>query len=86
MSTPLILGCFWVLAATCVAMLPMRFQFIPGFALLIAAPILIGWIGMEHGWTYAAIGAFAFVSMFRRPLAYYLRKAIGRDSQERTPQ
>ena len=33
----LILGCIWVLAATGVAMLPMRYQYVPGLALLLAA-------------------------------------------------
>jgi Protein of unknown function (DUF2484) len=78
MSTPLILGCFWVLAATATAMLPMRRQMVPGVALLMAAPVLLGWIGYSHGWIWLAIGLFAFLSMFRNPLLYFLRRAMGR--------
>jgi Protein of unknown function (DUF2484) len=78
MSLPLILGCVWVLAATATAMLPMRRQMVPGVALLIAAPVLLGWIGYAHGWIWLAIGLFAFLSMFRNPLLYFLRRALGR--------
>ena len=41
MRTALVLGCVWVLAATLVAMLPMRRQLLPGLALLLAAPVLL---------------------------------------------
>jgi signal transduction histidine kinase len=78
MSTPLILGCVWVLAATIVAMLPMRTQMAPGLGLLVAAPVLLVWIGWVHGWVWLAVGLFAFVSMFRNPLRYFLRRALGR--------
>jgi hypothetical protein len=77
MSTPLILGCLWVVAATITAMLPMRRQMIPGFGLLLCAPLLLVWIGMVHGWLWVAFGLFAFVSMFRKPLIYLARRAIG---------
>lgn len=78
MSTPLILGCFWVLAAAGTAMLPMRRQMVPGIALLAVAPVLLVWIGWAHGWLWLAIGLFAFLSMFRNPLLYFLRRAMGR--------
>jgi Protein of unknown function (DUF2484) len=78
MSLPLILGCVWVLAATATAMLPMRRQMVPGVALLMAAPVLLGWIGYAHGWIWLAVGLFAFLSMFRNPLLYFLRRALGR--------
>jgi hypothetical protein len=78
MSTPLILGCFWVLAATATAMLPMRLQMVPGLALLAMAPVLLVWIGYAHGWLWLAIGLFAFLSMFRNPLLYFLRRATSR--------
>ena len=48
MSLPLVLGAFWVIAAALTAMLPMRRQMIPGSGLLIAAPILLIWIGVAH--------------------------------------
>ena len=82
MSGPLLLGCLWVVAAAGVSFLPMRTQFAPGLALLIAAPLLIIWIGLAHGWFLAGIGAFAFVSMFRKPLWYLSRRALGRKVAE----
>jgi hypothetical protein len=78
MSSPLILGCVWVIAAAVVAMLPMRRQMLPGLALLIAAPALLIWIGLVHGWVWLGFGLFAFLSMFRNPLLYFLRRALGR--------
>ncbi len=81
MSTPLVLGCVWVLAAAATAMLPMRAQMLPGLALLAAAPVLLAWIGWAHGWLWLAIGLFAFLSMFRNPLLYVLRRALGRPAR-----
>ncbi len=78
MSAPLILGALWVLAAALVAMLPMRRQMVPGIALLIAAPVLLAWIAAAHGWVWLAVGLFAFLSMFRNPLIYFARRALGR--------
>ncbi|MDQ2091574.1 DUF2484 family protein [Marimonas arenosa] len=77
MSISLLLGFFWVLAATVVAMLPMRRQMVPGLVLLIAAPVLIGFIGYQHGAIFAVLGLFAFVSMFRNPLRYLWKRARG---------
>ena len=77
LSTPLILGCLWVIAAAGTAMLPMRLQRYPGLPLLVAAPVLLVWIGQVHGWLWLAAGLFAFLSMFRRPLNYLGRKALG---------
>ena len=77
MSLPLVLGCLWVLAAAATAMLSMRRQMIPGLTLLLAAPILIVWIGAVHGWWWAAFGLAAFASMFRNPLIYLYRRAKG---------
>ena len=81
MSTPLILGCFWVLASAATAMLPMRLQMVPGLTLLAAAPVLLVWIGWVHGWLWLAIGLFAFLSIFRNPLLYFLRRALGRPTR-----
>lgn len=77
MSLPLIFGSLWVLAATGVAFLPFRAQFPPGIALLVAAPVLLGWIAWEHGVWVTLAGLLAFVSMFRNPLFYFLRRARG---------
>ncbi|MDX5350981.1 MAG: DUF2484 family protein [Paracoccaceae bacterium] len=81
MSAPLILGCLWVLASAGTALLPMRRQMLPGVALLLSAPALLVWIGLVHGWVWLAIGLFAFLSMFRNPLLYFARRALGRPAQ-----
>ncbi|NNE78657.1 MAG: DUF2484 family protein [Silicimonas sp.] len=76
MSLSMIAGCLWVVLATIVAMLPMRAQYPPGIALLLAAPVLLGWLALDHGpWVFAA-GFLAFLSMFRRPLWYLGRRAF----------
>jgi len=77
MSTPLILGAFWVIASAITAMLPMRHQYVPGLCLLICAAPLIGWIGYAHGPLWLAFALFALLSMFRKPLLYLARRAIG---------
>ncbi|MDO6479541.1 DUF2484 family protein [Shimia thalassica] len=77
MSLSLVFGCLWVFASAVVAMLPMRKQYAPGMALLIAAPVLITVIWWEHGPWYGAAALFAFVSMFRNPLRYLYARAKG---------
>lgn len=67
----------WVFASALVAMLPMRHQYIPGVSLLVAAPGLILWIGFDVSWWAAVLALFAFVSMFRNPLRYFLARARG---------
>jgi len=71
----------WVLAATAVAMLPMRRQYIPGVALLAAAPVLIAMIAVQVGWVFGALALWAFVSMFRNPLKYFWARFKGQDPQ-----
>jgi len=77
MSLSLIIGCCWVLAAAVTAMLPMRRQLLPGLALILAAPVLIGAIGWDYGWIPAIAAFAAFVSMFRNPLKYLWKWAKG---------
>lgn len=77
MSLSLILAALWALAATVVALLPMRLQYVPGVALLIAAPFMIVFIGYQHGVWVALLGLAAFVSMFRNPLIYFWRRFRG---------
>lgn len=78
MSLPLILACVWALAATATALLPMRLQMVPGLALLITAPVLLVWIGLVHGAWVVVAATGGFLSMFRRPLIYIARRAMGR--------
>lgn len=77
MNGLLILAILWVLASAVVAMLPMRLQYAPGLALLLAAPVLIVLIGREFGVLYAIVAALAFLSMFRHPIRYLTRRALG---------
>ncbi|MFC3615536.1 DUF2484 family protein [Lutimaribacter marinistellae] len=77
MTLSVTLAIIWVLAATLVAFLPMRRQYLPGSILMLAAPVLIAALGWQHGWL-AALGALAaFLSMFRNPLIYFWRKWRG---------
>ena len=75
------LAIIWVFASTIVAFLPMRLQYVPGFALLIAAPVLIGFLGYQHGWIAGAGALAAFISMFRNPLRYFWRKWRGLETE-----
>ena len=77
MSLPLILGALWVIVASLTAMLPLRRQYVPGVCLLLCAPPLLGWIGWQHGGVWLLFSLFALVSMFRRPLLFFARKALG---------
>lgn len=61
----------WVLASVVVAMLPMRYQYVLGVLLLLAAPVLIGWIALTVHWALALCGLAAFVSMYRNPPRYF---------------
>lgn len=81
MSVPLFLGCLWVLAATVTALLPMRRQYVPGASLLLAAPVLLIWIGMAHGWLWVLLGLAAFGSMMRNPLRYLIARARGQEPE-----
>ena len=81
--TVLIASCLWVLAATAVAFLPMRYQYAPGLLLLLAALVLIYLIGRDVGlWAGVAAG-LAFVSMFRKPLRYFAKRAMGHSVEVR---
>jgi hypothetical protein len=71
----------WVFASVGVAMLPMRKQYVPGVALLIAAPVLIVMIGLQVNWIVALLAVAAFVSMFRNPLKYMIAKLKGENPE-----
>lgn len=62
-------------------MLPMRRQYVPGVALLLAAPVLIVMIGLQMGWLIALLALAAFVSMFRNPLKFLIAKLRGQNPQ-----
>lgn len=77
MQLSLILAFIWVVILSLVAMLPMKRQVYLGLPLLIAAPFLLGYLGYQYnGWVVLA-GLAAFISMFRHPLKYFIRRALG---------
>ena len=80
--TLVVFSCLWVIAATCVAMLPMKWQFAPGIVLLLAAPVLIWLLAAEYGLWIGGLAALAFLSMFRHPLRYFARRVLGRVQEE----
>ncbi len=82
-SLPILLICLWVVIATAVAFLPMRWQYPPGIMLLIAAPILIGWVWIADGWLWGLAAMAGFVSMFRNPLIFFWKRFRG--EQPRVP-
>jgi hypothetical protein len=84
-SPPLFFACCWAIAATATAMLPMRYQIVPGLALLISAPVLLVWIGSVHGLWITLAALLAFLSMFRNPLIYLARRALGQKIERPDP-
>ena len=76
-SVSLLLAAIWVISASIVAFLPMKFQYPPGLVLLVAAPCLLVFIGVQHGIWVALLGLAGFVSMFRNPLIFLWRMARG---------
>ncbi len=70
-------GVIWVLLAAGTALLPMRRQMVPGLALLASAPVLILWGFQAAGPAWGLGFLLAFASMFRRPLIYFTRRALG---------
>lgn len=72
--TSMIAAIAWVFAATFVAFLPTARQRLPGIVLLLIAPGIVLWLGSDHGWMVAGLGLAAVLSMFRRPLVYYLKR------------
>ncbi len=77
MSWSLTMGAIYVLCAAVVALLPIRRQYWPAGIMLLAAPLLLTFIGYQHGWFWLALGMLAFVSMFRNPLRYLWKKSRG---------
>jgi len=81
MTPSLIIGCVWVLLAVVTALLPMRRQYVPGVALLLLAPVLIIWIGVDFGAIIGVVALAAFVSMFRNPLKYIYARLRGENPE-----
>jgi hypothetical protein len=77
MKLSLILAFLWVVASALTAMLPMKRQIFTGLPLLIAAPFILGYLGYQYNIWVVLAGLAAFVSMFRHPLKYFVRRALG---------
>ena len=75
-GAPAVVACLWVIAASAVALLPMRGQMLPGAALLLGAPAILVWLGVAYGVWAGLAAALAVVSMFRRPLRALLRRRV----------
>jgi hypothetical protein len=69
----------WVFASAACAMLPMRHQYVPGVILLILAPLLIIWIGVQVSPLISIAAVVAFISMFRNPLRFIWAKLRGQN-------
>ena len=69
----------WAFASAVVAMLPMRWQYVPGVLLLLAAPVLIWMIAQTVGIWAAFAGLLAFGSMYRNPLRYFWKRLTGQE-------
>ncbi|MEI2807198.1 DUF2484 family protein [Albidovulum sp.] len=78
MSTPLLLAFLWVVAATVVAFLPMRLQFVFGFFLALSALALIVWLSVSLSPWIGVAALAGFVSMFRKPLGYFAKRLMGK--------
>lgn len=78
MSLSLVLSCLWAIAASIVAMLPMRRQFAPGIMLLICAPFLLIYLGYQHNPWVVLAASIAILSMFRRPLFFMSKRLVSR--------
>ena len=58
MSLSLIASAVWVLCASVVAFLPLRYQRPPGLLLLLIAPVLIWLLYRDFGLSAAGLGLF----------------------------
>jgi hypothetical protein len=74
MPISLLLACLWVVAAATVAMLPMRWQYVPGAILLLLSVPLLVLIGRDAGWLWVVPVLLAVLSMYRRPLGAIARQ------------
>lgn len=81
MTPSVIIAALWVVASAITSFLSMKRQFLPGIILLVAAPVIIIWLGYDFGWWVSIIGLFAFVSMFRNPLKYFYCRARGENPE-----
>jgi len=86
MNTSLVITIIWVLAVSCVGMLPRDYHKRLGFPMLALFPFVLGYLAWDLGpyWALALLAAAA--SIFRYPAKYYglalWRKLAGRPAVE----
>jgi len=78
MSTPIVLAFLWVIAATVVAFLPMRLQFVFGFLLVVSGFVLMIWLSVAVSPWVGLVALASFGSMFRKPLGHLAKRVLGR--------
>ena len=78
MSPLLYAAIAWVFVASATAFLPMRWQLVPGLALIAGAVVLIWGFFATYGLLPGVLALAAFISFFRRPLGHLIRKLSGR--------
>ena len=44
---------------------------------MLSAPVLIWYVGYQHGWVWALPCVLAFLSVMRNPLKYLMKRATG---------
>ncbi|SFJ17963.1 DUF2484 family protein [Celeribacter neptunius] len=72
--SPLVALAIWALATMALAPLPIRYQILPGLALLLALPVILIWVGRSYGPWPVLVGCVAAVSLFRKPLGALWRR------------
>jgi hypothetical protein len=60
--------CIWALATIGLAPLPLRYQKPLGLGLLLVLPVILIWLGRDHGTLPVVLSLCAAVSLFRKPL------------------
>lgn len=75
-DNPLTALAIWALATMALAPLPLRYQILPGVALLLVLPVLLVWVGLTYGVWLVLIGLAAAVSLFRKPLRVLWRRLM----------
>ncbi|WP_417254722.1 DUF2484 family protein [Celeribacter sp.] len=75
-DNPLTALAIWALATMALAPLPLRYQILPGVALLLVLPVLLVWVGLTYGVWPVLIGLAAAVSLFRKPLGVLWRRLM----------
>lgn len=66
--TSIVAFCVWALATMGLALLPIKYQILPGLGFLLILPVLLVWLARDYGALPVVVCIFAAVSLFRKPL------------------